>query len=514
MKRNLNFFVILLILSATFSLACASDAELLQVQIRNLDKAALTRLFQMDVDIDGVRGSTARAYIFSDRIEQLRKLGYDITVIPNRVKRDSRLLAGWPSLSELESELKQIEAAHPNLCRLYNIGDSTLGNPLWFMKISDNVDMEEDEPEFHYIASMHGDEPVGMELCLNLIHLLTDEYGTDHRTTELVNEVEIWIMPLMNPDGYVSQNRYNAQDEDLNRSFPDQYHNPVNTVSGRPTETQHIMNWAFAHSPTLSANLHGGDLVVSYPYDSNPNFYSVYSASPDDALFIQLALSYASQNLPMKNGADFEQGITNGAEWYHVKGGMQDWKYAWLGCNEVTIELGYDKWPSFSEIENLWDDNRESMLAYMEWSLRGLRGIVTDSVTGKPLDATVSVSGRDHDVYTDSDVGDYHRMLLPGTYELNFSAPGYRSRTVSDVAVSEGNAARLDVSLRPEILPGDVNDDGKIDLADFILAMRAVIENALDLYKEADVNADARIGLEEAIYLLRELAEMKASETR
>lgn len=509
MKRNLNYLITLLVLTAAFRVAYASGAELLQVQIRNLDRAALTRLFKMDVDIDSVHGDTARAYIFSDRLDDLRKLGYDIIVIPNRIKRDSRLLTGYPSLSELESELKQIESAHPDLCRLYNIGDSTLGHPLWFMKISDNADAEEDEPEFHYIASMHGDEPVGMELCLNLIHLLTDNYGTDQRFTDLVNEVEIWIMPLMNPDGYVSQNRYNAQNKDLNRSFPDQYHDPVNTVSGRPTEIQHIMNWAFAHSPALSANLHGGDLVVNYPYDSNPEFDSVYTASPDDALFIQMALSYTSQNLPMKNSSDFEQGITNGAAWYHVKGGMQDWKYVWIGCNEVTIELGYDKWPAFSEIETLWNDNREAMLAYMEWSLRGLRGIVTDSITGKPLDSTVSVSGIAHDVYTDSDVGDYHRILLPGIYELNFSAPGYRSLTVSDVVVLEGNAARLDVSLRPEILPGDVNDDGKIDLADFILAIRAVIEKALDLYKDADVSGDARIGLEEAVYILRELSASK-----
>ncbi|OQX27762.1 MAG: hypothetical protein BWK80_03550 [Desulfobacteraceae bacterium IS3] len=506
MKRNLNYLIILLVFTAVFGVAYTSGAELLQVQIRNLDRAALVSLFQMDIDIDSVHGSTARAYIFSDRLDDLRKLGYDITVIPNRIKRDSRLLTGYPNLSELASELREIEAAYPNLCRLYNIGASTRGHELWFMKISDNVDAEEDEPEFHYISSMHGDEPVGMELCLNLIHLLTDDYSTDERITDLVNETEIWIMPLMNPDGYASQERYNAQNKDLNRSFPDQYHDPVNTVSGRPTETQHVMNWAFAHSPALSANLHGGDLVVNYPYDSNPEFDSVYSACPDDGLFIQMALSYTSQNLPMKNGGDFDQGITNGAAWYHVKGGMQDWKYVWIGCNEVTIELGYDKLPPFSEIENLWNDNREAMLTYMEWSLKGVRGIVTDSVTGKPLDATVSVSGIDHDVYTDSDVGDYHRMLLSGTYQLSFSAAGYRSQTVLDVIVGEGNATRLDVSLRPEILPGDVNDDGKIDLADFILAIRAVIENALDLYKKADVSGDARIGLEEAVYLLRELA--------
>ena len=87
------------------------------------------------------------------------------------------------------------------------------------------------------------------------------------------------------------------------------------------------------------------------------------------------------------------------------------------------------------------------MLAYMATALIGVRGIVTDGDTGLPLDATITVVGReDHEIYTDPDIGDYHRMLMPGTYQLVFDASGYTSETYT-VTVNSGDATRLDVAL-------------------------------------------------------------------
>ena len=87
------------------------------------------------------------------------------------------------------------------------------------------------------------------------------------------------------------------------------------------------------------------------------------------------------------------------------------------------------------------------MLSYMETCLIGIRGIVTDAGTGAPLNATITVAGRNHEIYTDPDVGDYHRMLLPGTYSLTFTAAGYDPITVNNVVVTSGAATRLDVAM-------------------------------------------------------------------
>jgi hypothetical protein len=124
---------------------------------------------------------------------------------------------------------------------------------------------------------------------------------------------------------------------------------------------------------------------------------------------------------------------------------MQDWNYRYMGCNEVTIELSDIKEPSTDDIPTFWSENRESMLAYIETCLIGVRGVVTDGATGLPLDATVTVAGRDHEIHTDPAVGNYHRMLLPGTYDLTFVTAGYDPLTFEDVVVNAGPAIRLDV---------------------------------------------------------------------
>lgn len=62
----------------------------------------------------------------------------------------------------------------------------------------------------------------------------------------------------------------------------------------------------------------------------------------------------------------FPQGVTNGAMWYSVTGGMQDYNYIETSCMEITIELGCYKFPPESELSVFWQDNREPLLQYME----------------------------------------------------------------------------------------------------------------------------------------------------
>jgi hypothetical protein len=444
-------------------------------QIYMVGPEHVQELHRLGIDVD--RRSTnppgvVTVYISAEEFELLRERGYAIKEIPNYAKlyadslweatKDSPdPLKGYHTYEELVSEMQQIAADHPDICHLESAGQSVQGRELLFMKISDNVDIEEPEPEFKYISSMHGDEPVGMELCLFLINLVVQGYGVNDTITALVDETEIWIMPLMNPDGYVQHSRYNANGHDLNRKFPDRIRDPDNRIIGRPHEVKAVMSWAFTKSTVLSANFHTGALVVNYPYDGNESGRNIYTPSPDDELFIYQSETYSWYNQPMWNGS-FPHGITNGADWYVIYGGMQDWNYVWLGDNEVTIELSNTKWPNYSRIPELWEDNRISMLAYMNLCHEGVRGIVTDATNGFPLAATLEVADIDHEVYTDPDVGDYYRMLLPGTYSLSFSANGYQTQVIDNVVVNSGSATELDVALQPitvvslELIPDDV----------------------------------------------------------
>jgi hypothetical protein len=158
--------------------------------------------------------------------------------------------------------------------------------------------------------------------------------------------------------------------------------------------------------------------VINYPWDYT------YSLSPDNELIRELALTYSSHNLPMYNSDEFDQGITNGAAWYVITGSMQDWNYAFCSNIELTAEISNIKWPPASTLDSYWEDNRESILSFIEYAQNGIKGTVTNT-EGVAIPAKISILEPGKAIINDSQIGDYHRILLPGTYHLKVSSPGY-----------------------------------------------------------------------------------------
>lgn len=105
--------------------------------------------------------------------------------------------------------------------------------------------------------------------------------------------------------------RGNMNKVDLNRDFPSQY-TPLKKFSngttadlfhGRQPETIALMKWILKENFVLSANLHGGSLVASYPFDETIHHTDhTYGKSPDDSLFRFIARTYASKHLTMSKG--------------------------------------------------------------------------------------------------------------------------------------------------------------------------------------------------------------------
>ncbi|MHC4462656.1 MAG: M14 family zinc carboxypeptidase [Planctomycetota bacterium] len=433
------------------------------VEVKIAERKELEELIEAGYNISNVRGNIVTIYATQEELEVLRDAGYTPVKIEQQQlskveerKAGKKGLGVYHNYATLTAELEAYAADHNNICRLSSLGTSVQGRELLAVKITDNPDVEEDEPEFKYVSTIHGDEPVGTEMCLYFINMLLTNYASDPNITELIDSTEIWIVPLMNPDGLELGTRSNADGYDLNRSFPegssdaytDIFNGPYNNTDGRPTEVAHMMRWSQRQSFVLAANFHTGALVVNYPYD-NDNRGNVDSPTPDDLLFEDVSRRYSMHNPPMWNSPTFPDGITNGAAWYVVSGGMQDWNYRYISDNEVTIELSDIKIPPEAELPDFWNDNRESMLAYLEAVHSGIRGIVTDRVSGKPLWADIRVEGIGHPVFSDPNVGDYHRMLLPGTYNLVVTAPGYKRTNIPDVNVVDGAVSRVDVALEP-----------------------------------------------------------------
>lgn len=328
--------------------------------------------------------------------------------------------ADYPTHAELTAKLKQLVAKNPSIAKMFSIGKSVRGEELWVVKISDNVEKDELEPEFKYISSMHGDEITGRELLPFLIEDIINGYGINKEITELVNNTEIFIMPSMNPDGSKSRRRSNANGADLNRDFPDFTRGDSNNASGREVETIAVMNFQASRNFSLSANFHGGAVVVNYPWDAT------YERHPLDELVQQLSLDYAQLNPEMRGSSRFRRGITNGADWYVLHGGMQDWSYYWYNDLQVTVELSNDKWPRYSEIANYYRNNKASMIAFMKKIHQGA-GISFDN---KETIGSVEVVKTDYKSVEESvgsfgfSRGEFYKVLEPGSYIFKVTVDG------------------------------------------------------------------------------------------
>uniref|UniRef100_A0A3Q2XKG7 Carboxypeptidase X, M14 family member 1 n=1 Tax=Hippocampus comes TaxID=109280 RepID=A0A3Q2XKG7_HIPCM len=375
--------------------------------------------------------------------------------------------------NEMRKLMKAVNEACPNITRVYSIGKSYNGLQLLVMEISDNPGTHElGEPEFRYVAGMHGNEVLGRELLLNLMQFMCREYKLgNQRVVRLVEDTRIHLLPSMNPDGYEmafkkgselsgwTLGRYSYEGIDMNHNFadlnsvmwnafeletnrsklinhyfpiPEQYNSKDAFVA---SETRAVISWMQKIPFVLGANLHGGELVVTYPFDMTRDWApQEHTPTPDESFFRWLAVAYASTNQVMSNpdrrpchNKDFIRynNIINGAAWHNVPGSMNDFSYLHTNCFEVTVELSCDKFPHASELPIEWENNRESLLVYVEQVHRGIKGVVRDKDTEAGIcNAIIQVEDIDHHIRSAAS-GDYWRLLNPGEYRVTASAAGY-----------------------------------------------------------------------------------------
>ena len=361
----------------------------------------------------------------------------------------------YPSWEEYVAFMNQLASSFPDICMLDTIGLSVNNKVILVLKISDQVSVNEPEPDFLYTSTIHGDETVGYVLLLRLADWLLNRYGTDPRVTSMVNSLQIWINPLANPDAtYFLGNdnvfgakRFNINDIDLNRNFPDPEDGPHPDGEEYQPETSAMMEFMKSRHFILSANLHCGAEVVNYPWDTWANFHA------DDEWYRFISRQYADtshlyNSLYMQ---DMVNGITNGFAWYTIAGGRQDWVNYFIHGREVTIELSHEKIPVPDTLPWFWEYNYRSLLNYMQQSIYGITGTVTDRNTGDPLKTKIEIPGHDalnSYVWSDDITGRFYRMLAAGLYDVQFTAYGYKD-TVITIQVNDFSTTTVDVSLVP-----------------------------------------------------------------
>lgn len=453
-----------------------------------------------NISIDKVVNNTIYAYANNKEWQEFLSWDYAYQLITNNNKNKVLNMAttvaemsNWDKYPTYEVYFQMMEkfaTDYPQICKLEQIGTLTSGRKLLALKISDNVNSDnESEPELLYTSTMHGDEATGFVLLLRLADYLLSNYNNASypEVNNLVNNAEIWLNPNANPDGtYKGGNstvsgaqRYNNSSIDLNRNFPVPNGSLHPDGNNYAEETEFMMDFAENHHFTLAGNFHGGAEVLNYPWDT-------WSAlAVDDEWWKLVCREYASlaqEDSPAGYLTDLNNGITNGYAWYQIFGSRQDYMNYFHNCREVTLEISGTKLISSDDLDNHWTYNRDALIAYLKQGLNGVQGIVSDGQN--PLKAKVTVLDHDSEtekswVTTDSLAGDYARYLKAGTYDLTFSADGFVDKTINNVVVVDGQATTLNVVLGASVPELSLNfDELNSDIVlDEIVSEKLVLSN-------------------------------------
>ncbi|MCX6231892.1 MAG: M14 family zinc carboxypeptidase [Bacteroidetes bacterium] len=436
------------------------------------------------ISIDKVVGNQVYAYANQAEFAKFLQLNYNFQLINSDINVDnikmldnlnSKQIDAWdayPTYTTYDSLMTRFQLNYPNLCRTFSIKTLTSGRKLLFVKISDNPDVTENEPKILYTSSIHGNELSGYVLMLHLIDYLLSNYGSNSRITNIVNNTEIWICPLANPDGafkggnssIAMAQRYNGNNIDLNRNYPDPQAGQHPDGNAWQPETMAFMALADSIQFTMSANFHDGSELFNYPWDTwakghaDSTWWNYVGREFADTIHLYSPSTYFN---------DMGNGVTNGYAWYTITGGRQDYMNYYKHCREVTIELTSGQPPAASTLPTYWNYCYHSFLNYIEQGMYGIKGIVTDSVTGNPLKAKIFIQGHDMDsshVYSVLPLGSYFRPIYTGNYNVTYSSSGYYSKTIN-VAVSNKSSLTKDVKLVPLYVNiQDIEDNNLISL--------------------------------------------------
>jgi len=371
-----------------------------------------------------------------------------------------------PKYEATTALLNSIQGTFPDLVQIYSIGKSVEGREQWVVKLSENVKNRTLlKPPMKIVANMHGDETLGRALTLMLLVDLLKNYDKkDPRATKILQNTELHLLPSVNPDGFEASvegecspdafnkvGRVNGNLKDLNRDFPDQFVTKEASFEGRQPETVNIMKWVMSHYFVLSANLHALTVVASYPFDSvsltkeKEKDYpgkGYVSKSPDHDILYFIAYQYAKKHKTMAkynecSKGEFKDGVINGAEWYNVRGGMQDFNYHHSNAFEITFELSCCKFVDGQNLLEEWGNNKESLYFFVEVPHMALKGLVMDKDRKGIKNAAIHVREIDHTVKTTPN-GEYWRLLMPGKYQVWATAKGYKSSEEVQIVIKEG----------------------------------------------------------------------------
>lgn len=390
--KNWRLFSLFLLLTIFFTSALYST-PVMQVKVYIDSKDQFLELRKMNLDQYSIGDNYIEIITSPSELEEIQASGFRTEVVHSDLVSfyQSRIepnkdMGGYMTLSEINAAIDDLVANHPDIVSAkYNIGQTLEGRDTWAIKISDNPNIDEDEPEILFTSAIHAREVITPMIVLNYANYMVDNYTTDPEIQNLVDNREIWIVPCLNPDGYFyneviqpqgggmwrKNRRHNFDGTwgvDLNRNYgyewgydnigssPDPYEETYRGQSAfSEPETQNIRDFHLAHDFIISVYFHSHSNLIIWPYGYD------YVLTPDEDLFQIMGDSCSTWN-------GYEPGPT-ASTIYTANGGSDDWIYAEQTLKNKTFAFTFEAgtsadgfWPPTSRIPQLLSENLYPMI--------------------------------------------------------------------------------------------------------------------------------------------------------
>ncbi|HEX7342691.1 MAG TPA: M14 family zinc carboxypeptidase, partial [bacterium] len=252
----------------------------------------------------------ALAEMTDEQMTRVIRLGYAVEYLAASLTAYSELdeTDDYYTYTTLTAQLQNWATQYANIALLYNLATSWQNRTVYGMKISDNPMLEEDEIVCFFIGCHHGNEDISAEVPMYFLNYMLSNYGTNPDVTYYVENREIWVIPLLNPDGYVNNSRYNAHTVDINRNYSFHWGQSASNYGPYPfsePETQAVRDLNLAHHFTTSHSYHSYGEEILYPFA-----WAANHPSPDNAFFVEMANAMAALNgyTPMLSGNLYPHG--------------------------------------------------------------------------------------------------------------------------------------------------------------------------------------------------------------
>ena len=400
----------------------------------------------------------------------------------------------YPTYSAYLSQMNAWAQQYPDVCKLDTLGWTAGSNgphALLNMIISSDLSVTNGKPKYMNTTAIHGDEVVTYMVVLHLIDTLVTQYGKVPRITNLVDGIDFYMCPLLNPDAtYLGGDntvqqarRYSVADNfDLNRNCPcwcgKPNHDKYGLYNKVANETKAMFVLHDQYYFNFASDDHGGIESIYYPYANNS------SKCHDFEWYRWAGEKFADQvHDDCNNNGYFtfagSDGVGNWySEMYESHGPRMDYQTYYGHGKGMGPETSTSKILQESLLESRWLWLKEAYLQYMENLIfTGIQGFVTDSLTNEPIylaNMTRTGDYDNNDVFTDS-AGFYLRFTDKGNFTLTFSHDDYHTKTYKNFNMDDYNKKyELNVKLWP--LNVDINNTSNLEKHDisFIPFQRGV----------------------------------------